>query len=38
MDGAIELRSEPGETVFTLVLPVFDQAVSTGNAPVGALG
>src|SRR5439155_4497139 len=29
MDGAIELRSEPGETVFTLVLPVFDQAVST---------
>ena len=28
MDGAIEFRSEPGNTVFTLVLPLFDMSVS----------
>jgi signal transduction histidine kinase len=28
MEGAIELRSEPGETVFTLVLPLSDVAES----------
>jgi signal transduction histidine kinase len=28
MDGAIELRSEPGNTVFTLVLPLLDVAES----------
>jgi two-component system, OmpR family, sensor kinase len=34
MDGAIELRSEPGDTVFTLVLPLSDEPLrddSTGK-------
>jgi two-component system, OmpR family, sensor kinase len=34
MDGAIELRSEPGNTVFTLVLPLSDTPLrddSTGK-------
>jgi signal transduction histidine kinase len=41
MDGAIELRSEPGETVFTLVLPLLDTVEgtdSTGKQAVGAPG
>jgi signal transduction histidine kinase len=41
MEGAIELRSEPGETVFTLVLPLSDVSIrtdSTGKEPVGAAG
>jgi signal transduction histidine kinase len=33
MDGAIELRSEPGETVFTLVLPLLDMLVSHEMQP-----
>jgi signal transduction histidine kinase len=33
MDGAIELRSEPGETVFTLVLPLSDMSVSHEMQP-----
>ena len=32
MDGGIELRSEPGETVFTLVLPPADRDFSRENA------
>jgi signal transduction histidine kinase len=36
MGGAIELRSRPGETVFTLSLPVSDVSVSTRKQPVGA--
>jgi signal transduction histidine kinase len=40
MDGAIELRSEPGETVFTLILPLLDPAESvfTSKGSVGVLG
>jgi two-component system OmpR family sensor kinase len=41
MDGAIELRSEPGDTVFTLVLPLLDAvegADSTGKQAVGTPG
>ena len=41
MEGAIELRSEPGNTVFTLVLPLLDTAEgadSTGKQAVGTLG
>jgi signal transduction histidine kinase len=33
MEGAIELRSEPGETVFTLVLPLSDVAFSQEIEP-----
>jgi signal transduction histidine kinase len=33
MDGAIKLRSEPGNTVFTLVLPPSDMAVSHEMQP-----
>jgi signal transduction histidine kinase len=33
MDGGIELRSEPGETVFTLVLPLADRDIPRENAP-----
>jgi signal transduction histidine kinase len=33
MDGEIELRSEPGETVFTLVLPLADRDIPRENAP-----
>jgi two-component system, OmpR family, sensor kinase len=36
MGGTIELQSRPGETIFTLVLPLSDTAVFTRNAPVGA--
>jgi signal transduction histidine kinase len=38
MGGAIELRSVPGETVFTLVLPLFEsgEPVFTSKQPVGA--
>jgi signal transduction histidine kinase len=41
MEGAIELRSEPGDTVFTLVLPLLDTvegADSTGKQAVGTPG
>jgi signal transduction histidine kinase len=40
MDGAIALTSEPGQTVFTLVLPFSDRAdaVFTRNASVEASG
>jgi signal transduction histidine kinase len=41
MGGTIELRSRPGETVFTLVLPVMDTSkigVFTSKDPAGALG
>jgi signal transduction histidine kinase len=41
MDGTIELRSEPGNTVFTLVLPLSDKAEmadSTGKQAVGTPG
>ena len=32
MDGAIELRSEPGETLFTLLLPILDTAESVSTS------
>jgi signal transduction histidine kinase len=40
MEGTIELRSESGETVFTLVLPLSDvaESVFTSKRPVGAPG
>jgi signal transduction histidine kinase len=41
MDGVIELRSEPGDTVFTLVLPLLDTVEgvdSTGKQAVGTPG
>jgi len=40
MDGAIELRSEPRDTVFTLVLPLSDKAESVfmSKGSVGAPG
>ena len=41
MDGSLELRSRPGETVFGLVLPAAPapaQGVSTGKQPVAAPG
>jgi signal transduction histidine kinase len=34
MGGTIDLRSQPGETVFTLVLPVFDKPFSREKPPV----
>jgi signal transduction histidine kinase len=38
MDGSIELRSEAGGTVFTLVLPLSDAAVSTRKDPLVVSG
>jgi signal transduction histidine kinase len=40
MDGSIKLRSEPGNTVFTLFLPLLDttESVSTSKGSVGAPG
>jgi signal transduction histidine kinase len=41
MDGSLELRAEPGETVFALVLPPAGAplaSVSTGKQPVAASG
>jgi two-component system OmpR family sensor kinase len=36
MEGSIQLRSESGETVFTLVLPLSDVSFSHENEPVAA--
>jgi nitrogen-specific signal transduction histidine kinase len=33
MDGAIELDSQPGETVFTLLLPLSDTPISHEMEP-----
>ena len=41
MDGAIELDSQPGETIFTLALPLSDASTGTdftGKRPVEAAG